>query len=583
MGQGDNSLAFINSIGGNTINKITKAKEFSVWIDLSDTSGDSISIDKGEVNYIYNKGSHPLKGFARYNNTGSNHPIISEKLFNGNKYLSVPQASHRYRAIGEDTFDSSILTKLSNRHIFSSAVTMILKPSANDGNKMLLAFGGLKFSIPLAGSSFYFDMFDTSRRILANYSALDLEDKWVIISGFYTVKQGVVDAGLRTNGSASPTTSISNTTTEATVNRSVWEFLNDSDGTGTWDGSLGEIMLYSPNDISDVEKAEGYLAHKWGMSASLPLSHPYKSSSPINYPSQVSDSSLVRAPYTTNNLFLDNNNYPEAYALYSMRLLTNKWTGACLRLQRSSDSKEVDLRFDPITNQIDLSRTYYVGTTDEFVGQSASAFVGSGDGLVSVWYDQSGNLKHTISDGHIFPKLYRGGVLQTINGRPCVDFSSVGEGFKTGLLFNRAINSTGYSVLNRQKLGAIKRRTISSQTDNEFYFTYNNRMSGGSTPIVYWLTPNSSIGVAATSDIKNHGVSHSSTNLQMYVDGALCGSSFANPNTSQPVSFNFNRWDNGVYDSESSDVRHQELLIFVKSIDATQHNTWHNSVNTDFS
>jgi len=33
-------------------------------------------------------------------------------------------------------------------------------------------------------------------------------------------------------------------------------------------------------NISDVEKAEGYLAHKWGLTANLPVSHPYKSSAP---------------------------------------------------------------------------------------------------------------------------------------------------------------------------------------------------------------------------------------------------------------------------------------------------------------
>ena len=33
-------------------------------------------------------------------------------------------------------------------------------------------------------------------------------------------------------------------------------------------------------DISDVEKAEGYLAHKWGMDGSLPSNHPYKNSAP---------------------------------------------------------------------------------------------------------------------------------------------------------------------------------------------------------------------------------------------------------------------------------------------------------------
>ena len=33
-------------------------------------------------------------------------------------------------------------------------------------------------------------------------------------------------------------------------------------------------------DITDVEKAEGYLAHKWGVTSVLPADHPYKNSAP---------------------------------------------------------------------------------------------------------------------------------------------------------------------------------------------------------------------------------------------------------------------------------------------------------------
>ena len=33
-------------------------------------------------------------------------------------------------------------------------------------------------------------------------------------------------------------------------------------------------------DITTVIKAEGYLAHKWGLTSNLPVSHPYKSSAP---------------------------------------------------------------------------------------------------------------------------------------------------------------------------------------------------------------------------------------------------------------------------------------------------------------
>ena len=33
-------------------------------------------------------------------------------------------------------------------------------------------------------------------------------------------------------------------------------------------------------DMSTIEKAEGYLAHKWGRTSALQLSHPYKYTPP---------------------------------------------------------------------------------------------------------------------------------------------------------------------------------------------------------------------------------------------------------------------------------------------------------------
>ena len=46
--------------------------------------------------------------------------------------------------------------------------------------------------------------------------------------------------------------------------------------------SAKDIPGTGGTDISDVEKAEGYLAHKWGLTGNLPVTHPYKSSAPSN-------------------------------------------------------------------------------------------------------------------------------------------------------------------------------------------------------------------------------------------------------------------------------------------------------------
>jgi len=52
------------------------------------------------------------------------------------------------------------------------------------------------------------------------------------------------------------------------------------------DGKLGEFFAVANipgtggTDLSTIEKAEGYLAHKWGRTSALPSGHPYKTSAP---------------------------------------------------------------------------------------------------------------------------------------------------------------------------------------------------------------------------------------------------------------------------------------------------------------
>lgn len=54
-------------------------------------------------------------------------------------------------------------------------------------------------------------------------------------------------------------------------------FLNEFD----WlYGDVGEIVICSELSEANQQKLEGYLAHRWGLSANLPGDHPYKSAAP---------------------------------------------------------------------------------------------------------------------------------------------------------------------------------------------------------------------------------------------------------------------------------------------------------------
>ena len=48
-----------------------------------------------------------------------------------------------------------------------------------------------------------------------------------------------------------------------------------------WNGAKAEMIICnSAISVDDRQKAEGYLAHKWGLTAKLPIGHPYKSVAP---------------------------------------------------------------------------------------------------------------------------------------------------------------------------------------------------------------------------------------------------------------------------------------------------------------
>ena len=50
--------------------------------------------------------------------------------------------------------------------------------------------------------------------------------------------------------------------------------------TASGDCDWGEIVFLEAPTQAESDKVEGYLAHKWGLTANLPSGHPYKTSMP---------------------------------------------------------------------------------------------------------------------------------------------------------------------------------------------------------------------------------------------------------------------------------------------------------------
>ena len=133
--------------------------------------------------------------------------------------------------------------------------------------------------------------------------------------------------------------------------------------------------------------------------------------------------------------------YPNATAAYSVRRLSGAYTGALIRVRRSSDNAEQDIGF---TGTGDLDET------------ALTAFVGANDGFVVTWYDQSGNANDAImSTAANQPQIVSSGSLLTVNSKPCLSFDGTNDYFN--LTSNISTDSSSFNTF-VGKRGASGRR-----------------------------------------------------------------------------------------------------------------------------
>jgi hypothetical protein len=151
--------------------------------------------------------------------------------------------------------------------------------------------------------------------------------------------------------------------------------------------------------------------------------------------------------------------YPSAKAGYSIcRKLRYDYNGSAIRVRRSSDNAEQDIGF--VSNILDTA--------------SLLTFVGANDGFVTTIYDQENSNDRTQGTAAFQPKIVSGGVLETLNGKPCIKFDGVNDYMQSVRLLNNA-NFTSAMV------GA----TYDLSNNNSFYLSQSGNPSQPNRLIVY--------------------------------------------------------------------------------------------------
>lgn len=145
---------------------------------------------------------------------------------------------------------------------------------------------------------------------------------------------------------------------------------------------------------------------------------------------------ILASSYQTATASYILDDYTGASYAYGLRKLASGYSGNCIKVKRSSDNTEQDIGFDG----------------DDLDVASLTSFVGSSIGIITKWYDQSGNSRDldsyytsalylpTITD--ITGAVYTSGT----NGLPAIRFdSTISNHIKTTSTysFNISVNSSG--------------------------------------------------------------------------------------------------------------------------------------------
>lgn len=232
---------------------------------------------------------------------------------------------------------------------------------------------------------------------------------------------------------------------------------------------------------------------------------------------------------------------------YSMRKVILDYTGSAIRVRRSSDNAQQDIGFDGV----DLDETALL------------AFVGAGDGFVTVIYDQSGNNKDiSRAAATSQAEIVSSGVINRLGNKPVMLFDGVNDSYV------RSVSSDELSS-DRASLFIVLQIDDNSVVGTVFQY---NRLSQFNLLLVENLPPNDLLFRAQPGEViipYTYGIHQQITcssidgatdGTKLFIDGDIKGQDTGAWNT--PSSANNLTIGASRASANFEQMRFQEIIIF---------------------
>ena len=149
--------------------------------------------------------------------------------------------------------------------------------------------------------------------------------------------------------------------------------------------------------------------------------------------------------------------YSGAAAAYSLRSLTASSTTNVVKVRRSGDDAELDFTADKVSD----------GTLAAWVVAGG----GTENGLVTTWYDQSGNANNAIqATAANQPKIVSSGTLVTENGKAALDFDGTDDFLSKSTSITNVSAVSGFAVnkLNQSPSTLFRRLLLLHETGSDY-------------------------------------------------------------------------------------------------------------------